>query len=140
MFDFTEIRAGIRSRIGDIDYQAWFGNPSFPVSFEKRGINDQTLVIWAASNFFRDWIVREFGSKLHVLAQEAGFKRVCVLRKDESIPYMPASSEQRADKSLANVLAAFRAEMREREQAHWKTAARRIEQKVEQPEHLPYAV
>lgn len=140
MFDFTEIRAGIRSRIGDVDYQAWFEHPKFPVSFEKRGINDQTLVIWAASNFFRDWIVREFGSRLHVLAQEAGFKRVCVLRKDEAIPDLPASSEQRADGSLGNVLKAFSAEMREREQAHWKAAARRIEQKVGQPEQPPYAV
>lgn len=104
--------------------------PACLVSFETRSINDQTLVVRVQKPFFRDWIITRFGTMIHAVVQDAGFKRVCILRENEDLP--PAPSPQDTAQ-LEQIIATFKAEMREHEEKRERDAVKRLSQKDADP-------
>lgn len=130
MVDLSRFKANLRARLGAVKYDAWFEAPICLVIFETRGINDQTLVVRVQKPFFRDWIITRFGTTIHDVAQDTGFKRACILHENEDFPPVPPPRDRT---QLEQSIAAFKDEMREREEKRARDAVKRLSQKDADP-------
>lgn len=77
-----EVKLGISEKIGSVSYEAWFLRKPVKIHSPSYGV----LTIEAPSRFYKDEIIKRFGTAIHEVAVSLGYKMTHIIVTGEAIP------------------------------------------------------
>ena len=95
-----EVKLVISDKIGVVSYEAWFLRKKVKIHSPLSGV----LVIEAPSGFYKDEIIKKFGSAIHEVAVSLGYKMTRIISIGEEIPRSEAPIYPEEQNELQSVL------------------------------------